>query len=193
MIKYYYLIMGRFYDGDIQGKFWFGIQDSNDIEKLVCIVGKEYYSWKCCHCSAEIETNDFCNDCYESKEEHIKVVKEESNYEDESLYFEDNWIGYSLDKEIHYEELKNNMELMKKEIPEEIIFEFNKIEQNDKILDAFTKVFDKTHEIINNLNNNIYSDAKKKQIAILVARYTLGYQVEYCLRTTESCHINCEY
>ena len=23
--------MGRFYTGDIEGKFWFGIQDSNDI------------------------------------------------------------------------------------------------------------------------------------------------------------------
>ena len=185
--------MGRFYDGDIQGKFWFGIQDSDDIEKLVTITGQEYYSWKCCHCSAEIETSDFCNDCYESKEEHIETVKEESNYEDECLYFEDNWIGYSIDKEIHYEELIQNMGLLKKEIPEEIINEFNNIEQNDKILDAFTKVFDKTHEIINKLKDNVYSDTEKRRIAILVARYTLGYQVEYCLRTTDGCHINCEY
>ena len=27
--------MGRFYHGDIEGKFWFGIQDSDDIKNLV--------------------------------------------------------------------------------------------------------------------------------------------------------------
>ena len=85
------------------------------------------------------------------------------------------------------------MELLKKEIPEEIINEFNKIEQNDKILDAFTKVFDKTHEIINKLNDSVYSDTQKRRIATLVARYTIGYQIEYCLRTTDSCQVNCEY
>ena len=86
------------------------------------------------------------------------------------------------------------MELLKKEIPEEIINEFDKIEQNDKILDAFTKVFDKTHPIVNKLNDDfVYSDTEKKQIATLVARYTIGYQIEYCLRTTNSCQVNCEY
>ena len=186
--------MGRFYDGDIQGKFWFGIQDSDDINKLVTITEQVYYSWKCCNCSAEIELSSFCKDCYESKDEHIEAAIEEENYEDESLYYEDNCMGYSLDKETHYEELVKNMELLKKEIPEEIINEFDKIEQNDKILDAFTKVFDKTHEIVNKLNDDfVYSDTEKRRIAILVARYTIGYQIEYCLRTTDSCQVNCEY
>ena len=85
------------------------------------------------------------------------------------------------------------MESIKKEIPEEIINEFNNIEQNDKILDAFTKVFDKPLNIINKLNDSVYSDTQQRQISIFVARYTLGYQVEYCLRTKDSCHINCEY
>ena len=26
--------MGRCYCGDIEGKFWFGVQDSNDVEKF---------------------------------------------------------------------------------------------------------------------------------------------------------------
>ena len=29
--------MGRFYWGDIKGKFWFGVQDSDDVENLVNI------------------------------------------------------------------------------------------------------------------------------------------------------------
>ena len=30
--------MGRFYSGDIEGKFWVGVQDSDDIENLVNII-----------------------------------------------------------------------------------------------------------------------------------------------------------
>ena len=184
--------MGRFYDGDIQGKFWFGIQDSNDIENLVTITACINYSWKVCNCLAEIDSCDYCKDCYESKNEHIEAVVEEDEYEDECLYYEENCIEYSFDKETHYEELVKNMELLKKEIPEEIINEFDKIEQNDKILDAFTGVFDKTHPIVNKLNDDfVYSETDKNKFAILVARYTLGYQLEYCLRTTTSCHVTC--
>ena len=62
------------------------------------------------------------------------------------------------------------------------------------LLDAFTGVFDKTHPLINKINDDfVYSDREKKSLAELVARYTLGYQIEYCLRTTDSCNINCEY
>ena len=36
-------------------------------------------------------------------------------------------------------------------------------------------------------------EGEKKDLAVLVARYTLGYQIEYCLRTTDMCNVNCEY
>jgi len=29
--------MGRYYDGDIEGKFWFGVQPSNDGEFFGCV------------------------------------------------------------------------------------------------------------------------------------------------------------
>ena len=45
--------MGRFYSGDIEGKFWFGVQDSDDIKNLVTIKGNNDYSWKVCNCVAE--------------------------------------------------------------------------------------------------------------------------------------------
>jgi hypothetical protein len=48
--------MGRFYTGDIEGKFWFGIQDSNDIENLVNITPNIEYAWKACNC------NEYSND-----------------------------------------------------------------------------------------------------------------------------------
>ena len=187
--------MGRFYEGDINGKFWFGIQDSNDVENLVTIHSHVYYAWKVCNCVAELDCMDYCRGCYETKEEHINLAMEEQEYEDECLYYEECSQGYCIDKGTHYEELVTNMELLKNEIPEEIINEFEKIEQNDKILDAFTGVFDKTHLLISKVNDDfVFEDkTKKKNVAELVARYTLGYQIEYCLRTTDSCNINCEY
>ena len=191
--------MGRFYDGCIQGKFWFGIQDSDDVENLVTIKGNTDYSWKACNCCAEVD-EDYCRQCYETKEEHIEAAIEAEEYEDECLYYEESSHGYCLDKETHYEELVTNMENLKNEIPEEIITEFEKIEQNDKILDAFTGVFDKTHPLINKINDDfvfgetIFGEkTQKKELSVLVARYTLGYQIEYCLRTTDYCNITCEY
>lgn len=181
--------MGRFYDGDIQGKFWFGIQDSNDVEELVTITCNTYFSWLVCHCVAEID-EDYCKQCYDSKEEHIEAAIEEESYEDECLYYEEGTQGYSLDKSTHYEELLTNMNNLKKEIPEGIIKFFENIEQNDKILDAFTGVF-------NDINK--YIDEKPKdskeynKLLVLIARYMLGFQIEYCLRTTDSCNIICEY
>ena len=182
--------MGRFYDGDIQGKFWVGVQGSCDIERLVNIQPCVYYSWKVCDCVAEIDDDDYCRQCYETKEEHIEAAIEYENYEDECLYHEECSQGYSLDKSTHYEELVATMENLKKEIPEEILKEFETIEQNDKILDAFTGVFRNMNDIIIRVLEN---EKDRHNARILVARYTLGFQIEYCLRTTDECNINCEY
>ena len=75
--------MGRFYSGDIEGKFWFGVQDSDDIKNLVTIKGNNDYSWKVCNCVAEIDDSDYCRSCYESKNEHIEQAIEEEEYEDD--------------------------------------------------------------------------------------------------------------
>jgi hypothetical protein len=184
--------MGRFYDGDIQGKFWVAVQESSDVENLVTINPIQDYSWKVCHCSVDTDSEKYCRDCYDCIREHIEAATDEGEYEDECLYYEDSSQGYILDKETHYEELVKNMELLKKEIPEKIINEFEKIEQNDKILDAFTGVFNEPMKYINDDDKNT-DDNKKQQLRVFLARYILGYQIEYCLRTTESCNINCEY
>ena len=184
--------MGRFYHGSIEGKFWFCVQSSNDISNLVTINHEMSHSWKACHCCVAIDINNnnednYCNDCYESKEEHEEsVIEEDGDNEDNCLYYEEQTITYHLDKDSHYDELKKNMDILKSKIDPKIIDEFDKIEQNDKILDAFTGVFDNSLRHLNDsYANNDYE--------ALVARYTLGYQLEYCLRTmNEDCYVNCE-
>ena len=182
--------MGRYYNGDIEGKFWFGIQGSDDIENLISIEPYTFYIWKICNCAANIEDNDYCSDCYESKNEHIEEAIDEEEYEDGCLYYESGSSGYSLDKETHYNKLLDSMNTLKKNINIKIMEEFDKIEQNDKILNAFTGVFDKIIKVL--FKNNFKNEAEKNNQEVLVGRYTLGYQIEYCLRTTGSCNINCE-
>ena len=183
--------MGRFYSGDIEGKFWFGVQDSNDIENLVNITPDIEYAWKVCNCFAEIDDEDYCSCCYDTKEDHINEAIDEEEYDNEGedkLYYEAGSIGYSLDKETHYDNLLDNMNKLKTQIGEEIIKEFDKIEQNDDVMNTFTGVFDKPILFINNMKEQ----KKRKKLDVLVARYTLGYQIEYCLRTNDSCNVNCE-
>ena len=188
--------MGRYYNGDIEGKFWFGVQSSCDIEELVKIVGKIHHTWLVCGCYANIEDDDYCKQCYGSKEEHINDAIEEGNFNedddevDKSLYYECQMINYDLDKSSHYEELVENMKDLKTKIPEEVISRFDAIEQTDKILDAFTGVFDNTYQETDKKNKD---DKEEHKLCVLIARYTLGYQIEYCLRTQGTCNIACEY
>jgi hypothetical protein len=195
--------MGRFYNGDICGKFWFGVQVSDDISNLVTTVPTLSYNWKVCNCIAEIEDAEYCIQCYETISEHIDAAKEDDIYDDELLYYEEQSLSYNLDKETHYQELLDNMNELKTIITKEVIEEFEKIKQTDDILDAFTGVFDDSLKKLNEIDfnhtdiNSIFHDTmktniKKKQ-SILIARYTIGYQLEYCLRTKEYCNIECEY
>ena len=183
--------MGRFYNGDIEGKFWFGVQDSNDIENLVTITSATEYAWKVCNCVAE-DSDEYCKCCYDSKEDHINDAVEQDEYdhedEHECLYYEECSQGYTLDKGTHYQELVDNMNVLKTKLGDEIIKMFDTIEQTDDILNAFTGVFNTTHGYL----KNVKTDEEYGELVVLVARYTLGYQIEYCLRTTGSCNVNCE-
>jgi hypothetical protein len=196
--------MGRYYHGAIEGKFWFGIQDSGDISNLVTITPEMAYMWKACLCCANIKDTycTYCNDCYESKEEHEKaVIEEDGENENNCLYIEEQTISYYLDKDSHYNELKENMDILRLKIDPEIIAEFDKIEQNDKILDAFTGVFDNSVKKLNEIETGKKKQNEKEKTElgviddsrVLVARYTIGYQLEYCLRAIDKdCYVNCE-
>jgi hypothetical protein len=94
--------MGRWYYGDIHGKCWFGVQDSDDASNFG-VEPTEEFSFHGCGCSfepAHDEEEDklaFCSDCYESYEEHIKVVQEElEDPEFDSTWSPDGSISYDF-------------------------------------------------------------------------------------------------
>jgi hypothetical protein len=76
--------MGRFYHGDIEGKYWACVQSTD------CMVEHGAYKdgyelrYGSCMCCAEKEDDgtDFCSDCFETRDEHLEAINEESDYFD---------------------------------------------------------------------------------------------------------------
>ena len=191
--------MGRFYGGDIEGKFWFGIQPTQDINNLIKNINfKTNYTWKVCDCSVENENLTYCNDCYENKEAHkLEVLKEEDYDTDDTddtvdtieLCYEDNCIDYLVEKNKHLEELTTNMNILEKEINEEILKEINNIPQNKGILDACSGIFNNVFKTLNSIDLN---DKEHKKQSKLTSRYLLGYQILYHLKNNDTCFVYCE-
>ena len=68
--------MGRYYDGNISGKFWVGAQSSFSMNKFGA-TDKDRYEYACCGCHFDKGDTDYCQSCYESKEEHLEAVHED--------------------------------------------------------------------------------------------------------------------
>ena len=73
--------MGRFYHGDIEGKYWFGCQSTYCMEKY----GALYDGYELCFgsCSCYVERaddgTDFCSDCFDTRDEHLEAINEEAD------------------------------------------------------------------------------------------------------------------
>ena len=67
--------MGRYYYGDIEGKYWFGVQNTFSMNKFGA-TDKERYEYAYCSCSCD-KDDDYCSGCFESKEEHLEAIHED--------------------------------------------------------------------------------------------------------------------
>ena len=185
--------MGRFYYGDIEGKFWVGIQSSEDINNLIKNINfKTNYTWKICDCSVENENLTYCNDCYENEEAHkMEVLKEEDYDSDDTieLCYEDNCIEYLVKKDKHIDELITTMNTLEKEINEEILKEIKNIPQNEDILNAFSGIFDNVTKTLDSIKLNNKEQKKQQEFT---CRYLLGYQIKHYLKNNDTCFISCE-
>jgi hypothetical protein len=191
--------MGRYYTGDITGKFWFAIQNSDDADHFGCKGIVNNYRFYGCDCTISTfviniceQTNQllFCNVCYSSPKEHKNDVKDLIN---EDLITDD----------------KNETKLYY-ECAEQLIYEFNnthidtvKFVLND-LENTYSKYI-KSFEIIDDpsiengidydieLNEDKYKD-ETDDVTILeyIARLCLGRQILYCLEKNGKCNFTAE-
>jgi hypothetical protein len=202
--------MGRFYWGDIEGRFWVGVQDSDDISNLINLTYISTYEWKCCDCgtNADINYDKYCSECYGSYEEHKRAIDADDNDADdaddndadnadadkpidmsEKLYYQKNIISYEIYKDEHYDELLKSLKDLEPTLTDRVMQEFANIEQDDKILDTFKNSFEKTELVFKEEVKNGLLDISSTNI---LARYILGTQVKYCLEKNDYCNIICE-
>jgi hypothetical protein len=163
--------MGRYYRGQICGKFWFAIQSSDDASNFG-VPYKEEICYNVCNCHYD-GLNNYCINCYSSFEEHLEDVKEEYGEEYDKTWNED----YN---EISYHFSENDIEKVKNIISklEEIVGQY---------MDSY-KIIDENDEITYYIStNNIPRDKLE-----LVARLSLGKQILYCLEKNNSCFFYAE-
>lgn len=171
--------MGRFYSGSIEGKFWFGVQSSNDVENLLSIsANPAKMLWFGCDCYVEDENDKYCKDCYDSLEDFLD--KEGGLIEGGVHFYEDNEIVYEIDESYLHE-----LNTVLKEI--ENLFEEDLKKLCEKLPHNLQNAFDGHFTEIVEYNNK--HETHPNQI---MARYCLGRQIKYSLETEGTCHIYCE-
>ena len=205
--------MGRYYGGDIEGKFWFGVQSSCDINNLVDIEYITEYVWKACGCNARIEDETFCTDCYENYTEHVLAIQE-NDYdmeEDDTMYREGCNVYYQIYKDEHYDELVENLQLVRRNLSADILAEFDKLEDNSNITSAYSGYFNPIYEKYQQQQKRKEEEEKEEKEkekekeninphrvfrpdgeAEFIARYVIGLQIKYCLENLSSCTVSCE-
>ena len=193
--------MGRYYDGDIEGKFHFGIQSSDDIENLIENIDHEHeYEWITCGCNVEFKedkSRNYCNDCFSSYEEHKQEIlkhEDEGCIHNGCLYIEGNFIYYSIQKKDHYENLLTSMKKLEESLGNDIIILFQEIEKEESVVDGLSSVYEKIHTFLHHYLDSLNDEEKVGKYLKIFARYKLGFQIKHVLEKegSDSCFVSCE-
>jgi hypothetical protein len=167
--------MGRYYSGQISGKFWFAIQNSDDASNFG-VQYKEEINYYVCYCPYENKEN-YCIDCFSSREEHMEAIKDEFDE-----YYDETW---NMDfNQISYQFTENDIDKVKECI--------KNIELKvGKYMDSYVINDDEdTNEITYDISNdNFPSDKLELE---LIARLSLGKQILYCLEKYGTCNFTAE-
>ena len=169
--------MGRYYYGQISGKFWFGIQNSTDAS----FFGRDYTEillHKVCLCpivdEGALHNRSYCENCYSSYEEHMADIQAN---EDESN--DETW--FVSGSEIAYEFHESDLAYVQTKIAE---------------LEAVIGEYMHTYQIVDNDDCIEYSYDMPGGIRgdeiVYVARLCLGKQIEYCLQKHGTCAFSAE-
>lgn len=176
--------MGRYYWGNIEGKFWVAVQSSNDVENLINIKPHSCsLAWRGCGCIVNMDEkkNDYCKNCYESREVFLDEMGEDF---DGDPYDELPELAYDITED-KLEDLCETMTTLEKEIDPRIVSEYKKIDED--MSNAFSGVFKQVDEVI----EEIIKEKKNMNLQV-IARYSLGLQIKQCLEKNGSCALYCE-
>jgi hypothetical protein len=193
--------MGRYYYGDIEGKFHFGVQSSDDINNLIDNIEHEHeYEWITCGCnveSKEDKSRNYCNDCYSSYEEHKQEIlknEDEGCIHDNCLYIERNFIYYSIQKNDHYENLLTSMKKLEENLGDDMINLFQEIEKENSVIDGLSSIFEEIHTFLHHYLDSLNDEEKVSKYLTIFARYKLGFQIKHVLKKegSDSCFVSCE-
>jgi hypothetical protein len=208
--------MGRFYNGNINGKFWFGVQSSDDISNLINLNYKEVFQWFGCNCTLQDEAefqNEYCDICYNSKDEFMADAIYEMSESDVKPYYIVEQITYDITADEHLQQLEASLSKLEQKIHKSIIDAFKEITEDTS--DAFNGVFENVFKIYDELRTTnlqeieieleieieeAISVAKEEESVSkeeeaqeeLVARYTLGFQIKQCLIQNGTCYVCCD-
>jgi hypothetical protein len=169
--------MGRFYYGNIKGKFWVGIQDSNDPENFD-LEETPQHNYIGCGCFCENKEIKYCDSCYSSFEEHKESIEEDGDYEGDLDKLDNLIEEYSNESEWKADKDDvENIEKVLKEIDEKInVKEYIKSITFDQ-KDDFAYQFKKTSKF----------KKERGDILTLLARWCLGMQILKCIEVKGSC------
>jgi hypothetical protein len=160
--------MGRFYNGDINGKFWFGVQSSDDISNLLDIDSDMVCEWYGCGCTLHDdnnEDNEYCIECFNNKEDFLLNASEEMEADGSSVpYRETNEIVYYISSSQYLKPLEEKLNELEQKIHKSIIDAFKEI--TGDVSDVFTGVFDHVLEMHDNLMKERSETNAKKEVVI---------------------------
>jgi hypothetical protein len=168
--------MGRFYTGDIEGKFLFGVQSSNDAE-FFGVVPKNLYFKKCgccidnpnCDCGDRVDhlCDEECDDnCSITSEENIVI--EDCQYDIAFDFYQEHLIYVQEGLKICYKHLGND-----------------RIHIDEFYADRNGYSYEKLAERLN------ISKEKVFDILEWYARIILGEKIEKCIQEKGKCNFLC--
>ncbi len=185
--------MGRYYYGMIRGKFWFGVQESNDASyfKEGSYDNKAKPRYYGCDCPITDETQLYCAVHFPNYDGHYNIAK---------LFLEDEFKKITLPfllKDPNHEICNYQYHFYKNELP----FIQSKLKSLEKQLGK--QFLENINFKIPNPNDmqgmeydyninyvNKYEENKEK--LALIARWCLGKQIEYAIIHKGECNFICE-
>jgi hypothetical protein len=192
--------MGRYYNGDIYGKFWFGIQSSDDASELGVRL-QLVYRFYGCGCEYEhddkkkttqnIKNKDYCLSCYDSYEDHrCDIENSEDTLDTEEATNGNVW--YLSENEIYYQFQEENIPFLQK-----VIQELEGVV--GKYMDSFRFVenaeqFEYEYTIPPSFKEDFKEKTKeeKRSTLELLARICLAKQILCCIETQDHCSFYAE-